>query len=83
MKYLTKLVLVRRKRNVTGSLSFSRQIGFRFTVFNTTGMALLDVYMYDHRYHSVLQVWLCWMFICMATGTILCYMYGFVGCLFV
>ena len=35
MKYVTKPVLVRRKRNVTGSLSFGRQIGFRFTVFNT------------------------------------------------
>ena len=36
MKYVTKPVLVRRKRNVTGSLSFGRQIGFRFTIFNTT-----------------------------------------------
>ena len=35
MKYVTKPVLVRRKRNVTGSLSFGRQIGFQFTVFNT------------------------------------------------
>ena len=35
MKYVTKPVLVRRKQNVTGSLSFGRQIGFRFTVFNT------------------------------------------------
>ena len=31
-----KPVLVKRKRNVTGSLSFGWQIGFRFTVFNTT-----------------------------------------------
>ena len=33
---MTKLVLVKRKRNVTGSVSFSQQIGFRFTVFNIT-----------------------------------------------
>ena len=39
MKYVTEPVLVRRKRNVTGSLSFGRQIGFRFTVFNTTSKA--------------------------------------------
>ena len=32
---MAKPVLVTRKRNVTGSVSFGRQIGFRFTVFNT------------------------------------------------
>ena len=36
MKYVMKSVLVWRKRNVTGSLSFGRQIGFQFTVFNTS-----------------------------------------------
>ena len=33
---MAKPVLVTRKRNVTGSVSLGQQIGFRFTVFNTT-----------------------------------------------
>ena len=27
--------MIRRKQNVTGSVSFGRQIGFQFTIFNT------------------------------------------------
>ena len=34
-EYLRKLVLIKRKRNITGSVSFSRQIGFWFTLFYT------------------------------------------------
>ena len=36
---MAKPVLVTRKRNVTRSVSFGRQIGFRFTVFNTNSNA--------------------------------------------
>ena len=35
-EHVTKPVLVKRKGNVTGSVSFGRQIGFQFTVFNTS-----------------------------------------------
>ena len=33
--YVAKPVLVTRKQNITGSVSFGRQIGFRFTISNT------------------------------------------------
>ena len=60
MKYVTKPVLVRRKRKVTGSLSFGRQIGFRFTVFNTTSWikqtVILCHELSDHQAHTLHQV---------------------------
>ena len=54
MKYMMKLVLVWRKWNVTGSLSFGRQIGFRFTVFNTTYFCtfFLVIMMYFYLLYS-------------------------------
>ena len=39
--YVAKPVLVTRKRNITGSVSFGQQIGFWFTVFNTKVMISL------------------------------------------
>ena len=40
---MAKPVLVTRKRNVTGPVSFGRQIGFQFTVFNTTPVSLTSL----------------------------------------
>ena len=55
MKYVMKPVLARRKQNVTGSLSFGWQIGFWFTVFNTTLSNFFDfgIFFFDRVPYSM------------------------------
>ena len=40
-EYSRKPVLIRRKQNVTGSVSFGQQIDFGFTIFHTSFVTLI------------------------------------------